>query len=79
MKHEPEELATLLRRLNLTTIAQHYEDLLKRPNVGLALDPEWNLQPGEQPLQRVGHAEAAEINEVSDWLAQLVRDNDLPQ
>lgn len=59
--------------------AQVYEELLKRPNVGLALDPEWNLQPGEQPLQRVGHAEAAEINEVADWLAALVRDNDLPQ
>jgi hypothetical protein len=59
--------------------AKVYEELLKRPNVGLALDPEWNLQPGEQPLQRVGHAEAAEINEVADWLAQLVRDNDLPQ
>ncbi|WP_460490779.1 cell wall-binding repeat-containing protein, partial [Corynebacterium nasicanis] len=59
--------------------AKVYEDLLKLPNVGLALDPEWNLQPGEQPLQRVGHAEAAEINEVADWLAQLVRDNDLPQ
>ncbi|MDO5511382.1 cell wall-binding repeat-containing protein [Corynebacterium sp.] len=59
--------------------AQVYEELLKRPNVGLALDPEWNLQPGEQPLQRVGHAEAAEINEVSEWLAQLVRDNNLPQ
>ena len=59
--------------------AKVYEELLKRPNVGLALDPEWNLQPGEQPLQRVGHAEAAEINEVSEWLAQLVRDNNLPQ
>lgn len=59
--------------------AKVYEELLKRPNVGLALDPEWNLQPGEQPLQRVGHAEAAEINEVADWLAQLVRDNELPQ
>ncbi|MCS5479870.1 cell wall-binding repeat-containing protein [Corynebacterium sp. YIM 101645] len=59
--------------------AKVYEELLKRPNVGLALDPEWNLQPGEQPLQRVGHAEAAEINEVADWLAQLVRENNLPQ
>ena len=27
MKHEPEELAILLRRLNLTTIAQHYEQM----------------------------------------------------
>ena len=27
MKHEPEELAILLRRLSLTTIAQHYEQM----------------------------------------------------
>lgn len=59
--------------------AKVYEELLKRPNVGLALDPEWNLQPGERPLQRVGHAEAWEINEVSEWLAELVRENNLPQ
>ena len=27
MKHEPEELALILRRLSLTTIAQHYEEM----------------------------------------------------
>lgn len=59
--------------------AKLYEDLLKRPNVGLALDPEWNIRPGEQPMQRIGSAEAAEVNEVIDWLANLVQENDLPQ
>ena len=59
--------------------AKLYEELLKRPNVGLALDAEWKLNPGEQPLSRVGSATAAEINQVADWLAQLTRDNDLPQ
>lgn len=59
--------------------AKLYEELLLHPNVGLALDPEWNLQPGEQPMQRIGHAEAHEVNEVSEWLANLVRENDLPQ
>ena len=59
--------------------AKIYEDLLKRPNVGLALDAEWKLNPGEQPLSRIGSATAAEINEVADWLAALVRDNNLPQ
>lgn len=56
-----------------------YEELLVRPNVGLALDAEWKLNPGEAPLSRIGSATAAEINEVADWLAQLVRDNNLPQ
>lgn len=59
--------------------AKLYQDLLKRPNVGLALDAEWKLNPGEAPLSRIGSATAAEINEVADWLAQLVRDNNLPQ
>lgn len=64
---------------NFLEQAKIYEDLLKRPNVGLALDAEWKLNPGEQPLSRIGSATAAEINEVADWLAALVRDNNLPQ
>ena len=58
---------------------QMYEELLKRPNVGLALDAEWKLTPGEAPLSRVGSATAEEINVVADWLADLTRDNNLPQ
>lgn len=59
--------------------AQIYEELLKRPNVGLALDAEWNINEDEEPLQRIGSAEAEEINEVADWLATLTRENNLPQ
>ncbi|MDO4928093.1 MAG: cell wall-binding repeat-containing protein [Corynebacterium sp.] len=59
--------------------AKYYEDLLKNPNVGLALDPEWRIGPDELPLQRIGSVTAAEINETADWLAELVRENDLPQ
>lgn len=66
-------------RESLLAQAQHYEELLKQPNVGLALDPEWKLGPDEKPLQQVGHVDAAEINEVADWLAELVRENNLPQ
>lgn len=64
---------------NFLQQAKIYEDLLKRPNVGLALDAEWKLNPGEAPLSRIGSASAAEVNEVSEWLAALVRDNHLPQ
>nr|WP_245802295.1 MBL fold metallo-hydrolase [Corynebacterium pacaense] len=59
--------------------AKIYADLLKRPNVGLALDPEWKIGEGELPMSRVGSADASEINEVADWLAALTRDNGLPQ
>lgn len=56
-----------------------YEELLKRPNVGLALDPEWKIGPDEVPMTNIGHVDAAEVNEVADWLAALVRENNLPQ
>lgn len=59
--------------------AKQYEELLKLPYVGLALDPEWRLLPDEVHLRQIGHVQAAEVNTVVDWLADLVRDNGLPQ
>lgn len=59
--------------------ARLYEELLLRPNVGLALDAEWKLNPGEQPLSRIGSATSGEINAVADWLANMVREHKLPQ
>jgi len=58
--------------------ARSYEELLQRPWVGLALDPEWRLQPGEKPLRQIGHVDIDEVNAVGAWLAGLVRDHDLP-
>lgn len=66
-------------RARLIDQAKIYEELLTHPNVGLALDPEWKIGPDEVPMTNVGHVEAEEVNEVSDWLAQLVQDNELPQ
>jgi hypothetical protein len=66
-------------RTDFLTQAKLYEELLLEPHVGLALDPEWRLLPDELPLRQIGHVEAAEVNEVVDWLAALVRDNHLPQ
>ncbi|WP_016998084.1 hypothetical protein [Kocuria atrinae] len=59
--------------------AKIYEDLLKRPNVGLALDPEWRLAPGQVHMQQIGSVTAEEINETTDWLAKLTAENNLPQ
>lgn len=65
-------------RDDFLTQARHYEELLRRPWVGLALDPEWRLQPGEKPLRQIGHVGIDEVNEVGAWLAALVREHDLP-
>jgi len=59
--------------------ARLYGDLLRRPNVGLALDPEWRLGPGQKHRVQVGSVDVAEINAVGDWLAGLTRDAGLPQ
>jgi hypothetical protein len=66
-------------RSDFLSQAKLYADLLVRPNVGLALDPEWRLGPGQRHRVQVGSVDAAEINRVSGWLAGLTRDHGLPQ
>ena len=58
--------------------ARQYEPLLRRPWVGLALDPEWRLGPEEKPLRQIGHVGIEEVNRLGAWLAGLVREHDLP-
>ena len=66
-------------RDDFLTQAQMYQELLAQPHVGLALDPEWRLQPDQVHLRQTGSVTAAEANAVIDWVADLVRDNGLPQ
>jgi hypothetical protein len=61
------------------TQARRYEELLAQPHVGLALDPEWRLAPGERHLRDVGQVPADEVNRVAAWLADLTRRHALPQ
>ncbi|ROQ64978.1 hypothetical protein EDF36_0481 [Rathayibacter sp. PhB152] len=65
-------------RSDFLTQAQAYEELLRLPNVGLALDPEWRLAPDEVPLAQIGRVQAAEVDSVSSWLADLVQREGLP-
>lgn len=64
---------------DFVTQAELYEELLVRPHVGLALDPEWRLGPGERHMVQIGHVDVEEVNEVVHWLADLTREHDLPQ
>lgn len=61
------------------TQAKLYEELLKQPHVGLALDPEWRLKPGQRHMKQVGTVSAAEINQTAEWLADLTKQHELPQ
>lgn len=66
-------------RMDFLTQAKRYRDLLRRPHVGLALDPEWRLKPKQRHLTQIGSVDPAEVNRTADWLAALVRDENLPQ
>jgi len=66
-------------RTDFLTQATQYEELLREPHVGLALDPEWRLRPDQQHLRQIGQVDVAEVNEVVTWLADLTRDHELPQ
>lgn len=59
--------------------AMQYEELLRLPFVGLALDPEWRLEPDQTHLNQIGSVTAAEVNETINWVADLVRDEGIPQ
>jgi hypothetical protein len=66
-------------RADFLSQAQRYTDLLRRPNVGLALDPEWRLTGDERHGAQVGSVGVDELNDAATWLADLTRDAGLPQ
>jgi hypothetical protein len=56
-----------------------YGDLLTRPDVGLALDPEWHVRSNEIPGKTIGSVDASTVNQVISYLSDIVRRNHLPQ
>jgi hypothetical protein len=66
-------------RASLLSQAERYQSLLAMPDVGLALDAEWKLQPGQKPLRQIGHVDIGEVNGVVSWLATLTARYHLPQ
>lgn len=66
-------------RSSFITQVKQYESLLKYPNVGLALDPEWRLGPDQVPLVQIGAVKISEVNATAKWLSNLTQKNRLPQ
>jgi len=66
-------------RASLLGQARRYRTLLALPDVGLALDPEWKLRPGQFPLRQIGSVGIGEVNAVIGWLARLTARHHLPQ
>jgi hypothetical protein len=55
------------------------EPWLREPDVGLALDPEWSMGPGEVPGEVIGSTEAAIVNRVARYVSGIVEEENLPQ
>lgn len=51
---------------------------LKRPNVHLALDPEFAMPGKKRPGTVIGTLDAREVNQAVDTLARLVKEHELP-
>jgi len=63
---------------NVKTEVPLLEPYLKMPNVHLGIDPEFSLKNGEVPGTRIGTFNADDINAAVDFLADVVRKNNLP-
>jgi hypothetical protein len=59
--------------------ARRLERWLREPDVGIALDPEWHVGPGEIPGRTIGSVTAAEVNAVAEYVAGIVRRGELPE
>lgn len=67
-------------QIGYSTIADEIEVLmpfLERPYVHLAIDPEYDMSPGEVPGQQVGSSYASEIMEAARTLSAIVERQDL--
>jgi len=55
-----------------------FEKYLKMPHVHLGVDPEFSMKTGKKPGSVIGTFDAADINFTTDYLAKLVKENNLP-
>jgi hypothetical protein len=54
------------------------EKYLKMPQVHLGIDPEFSMKEGHRPGTKIGTMDATDINYCANYLAKLVKDNNLP-
>lgn len=55
-----------------------FESYLKMPNMHLGIDPEFSMKNGEVPGSKIGTFTHEDINTAIDYLAEIVRKNNLP-
>ncbi|HET9984862.1 MAG TPA: hypothetical protein VFQ38_14790 [Longimicrobiales bacterium] len=55
-----------------------FDHFLSRPDIHLAVDPEFMMKTGAKPGTKIGTMSASDINYVTAHVAELVRKNNLP-
>ena len=63
---------------NVQTEIPLLEPYLKLPQVNLSLDPEFAMHNGQKPGTVIGTMDASDINYAADYLANIVKVNNLP-
>jgi hypothetical protein len=63
---------------NLQSEIPIYEKYLKMPKVHLGIDAEFSMKTGARPGSVVGTFDAEDINYAANYLAKLVKENNLP-
>lgn len=66
-------------RSDFLTEVKAWEKFLVEPDVGVALDPEWRMGPGQIPMKVFGKVNGTELNAVAAYLSGLVAKHDLPE
>ena len=66
-------------RADFLPLVRELRPWLEQPDVGLALDPEWAVGPGQRPGQVFGRTTGKELDSVAEYLDSLARDKGLPQ
>jgi hypothetical protein len=64
---------------DFVTEVKAFEKYLRQPDVGVALDPEWAMKGKQKPGAIFGQTTGAVINEVAEYMANIVKAGDLPE
>jgi hypothetical protein len=63
---------------DIRELLPRFDHFLSRPDVHLAIDPEFMMKTGHVPGAKIGTMDAADINYAAEHLAKLVREHNLP-
>jgi len=80
-KMQPNTIVFLDLQVALSTIKAelpHIEKYLELPYVHLGIDPEFSMKDGSLPGKKIGTYDAADINYVTGYLADIVKKHNLP-